>query len=117
MPIGVDERAVAQDALELRGEFVCVRVSDAGFADRFQVFRRGKRQDAVAVAHRFKERRMRAADFRCMDVAVGVLLQRAIGVAEDETGEDDAPVAPRIGAQTFDVLFGVRRIADDDQLV
>lgn len=117
LAVGVDERAVAQDALEFLCEVFFVAVGDASFADGLYVFGRGERQHAVAVAHRFEERGVRAADFRGVDVAISVLLQRAVGVAEDETREDDATVASRARAQLFDVLVRVGRIADDDELV
>ena len=89
----------------------------AGVADDLDVFRRGQRQDAVAVAHRLDERRVRAADLRGVDVAVSVLLQGTVGVAEDEAREDDAAVAARERAQAADVLVRVGRVADDQKLV
>src|SRR2546423_3995944 len=60
---------------------------------------------------------MRAADFRCMNVAVGVLLKRSIILAEDEAGKDYATITARACAKVADVLVRVGRIANDEKLV
>ena len=60
---------------------------------------------------------MRTANFGRMNVAVSVLLKRAIILAKDESRENDALVAACAGLQVCDVLFGVRCVADDQQSI
>ena len=54
-----------------------------------------------------------AADLCRVNVAVSVLLQHAIILAEDEAREDDALVSACAGAQLLDVIVRVGSIADD----
>jgi hypothetical protein len=56
---------------------------------------------------------MRAAYFGRVNVAISVLLERTIILSKHKTGEDDSLIATRTGFQAVDVLFGVRRVADD----
>ena len=53
-------------------EFINVR--HASLTHRLQVFRRSERQYTVSVPHRFKECRVRTADFCCVDITISVLL-------------------------------------------
>ena len=72
--VGVNQRAVAQDALQFLGQIVFVGVSDTGVANGFYVLWRGEREHAITEAHCFQEGGMRATYFGGVNVAVGVLL-------------------------------------------
>src|SRR5688572_22830363 len=60
---------------------------------------------------------MSAAYFSRVNVAIRVLLKRTIILSKHKTGKDDSLIAPRTGLQAVDVLFGVRRVADDQQAI
>src|ERR1044072_8496930 len=60
---------------------------------------------------------MSAANFRSMNIAVSILLKRAIILPENKTGEDNSLVSPRLSLQTANVLLGVRRVAHNQQPV
>src|SRR5262249_7210080 len=60
---------------------------------------------------------MRPADLSRMDIAVRVLLQSPIVAAKNESGEDDSLVPTSTLFETLNVVTGVRRIADNQQLV
>ena len=60
---------------------------------------------------------MRATDFGCVDVAVGVLLQRAIILAKNESCENNPLVAAGTRLQILDVLFGIWCVSDDQQAI
>src|SRR6185503_14174481 len=60
---------------------------------------------------------MSAANLRCMNVAVSVLLKRAVILPENKTGEDDSLVTSCLSFQTADVLLRVRRVAHNQQPV
>src|SRR5205085_5172473 len=109
--------AVTQDALKLFGQILFVGVSNAGIPDRFDVLRRGECQHAVAESHRLEQRWMRAANFRGVHVAIGVLLQRTIIASKNKTGKNDATIASRASLEIVDVFSGVRRVADDQKFV
>src|SRR5918911_1734250 len=74
LSVGIDERFIFNDALKLTCQIICIHVGNGGLARDLQVLRCGEGEHTVAVAHRFDERRVRAADFCRVDVAVRVLL-------------------------------------------
>ena len=60
---------------------------------------------------------MSAANFRRVNVAISVLLERAIILSKDKTGEDDSFIPTCPGFQTTDVLLGIRRVANYEKPV
>src|SRR6185369_12025961 len=94
-----------------------VDVWNARLADHFNILGRRECEDAVSITHRFEQRGVSAADFGCMNVAIRVLLERAVILTKHKTGEDDALVSARTRLQAVDVLLGVRRVANYQQPV
>src|SRR5215212_401628 len=60
---------------------------------------------------------MSAAYFRRVNIAVRILLERAVILPKNKTGEDNSLIAARASLQTIDVLLRVRRITDDQQAI
>ena len=103
--------------MEFVGEILFVVVQDTGVAHCFDIFRRGQSEHAVAETHCFEQRRVRAADFGGVNVAVSVLLQGAVVLTKNKSGEDDALVAAGSGLEIADVVVRVRGVADDQEPV
>src|SRR5438067_2429693 len=60
---------------------------------------------------------MGAAHFGCVDVAISILLQRAIIPTEYKAGEDDALVTTGARFEIVNILPRIRRIAHNQKLM
>ncbi len=113
----LDELGLVEEALELGGQrrhALLAGERQAGVADRLDVRRVIVDEHAVAGGERLEDDRVRAAHLGRRAEDVGVALQLPVAAAEDVAGEDDARVAGAL--DLLDVVVGVGRAADDDEL-
>src|SRR5687767_758194 len=60
---------------------------------------------------------MGTTNLGCMDVTVGVLLQRAVILAKNESRENDSLVTAGARLQILNVLFRIWCVSDDQQAI
>src|SRR6185437_4920344 len=111
--ITLDQRAVSQDALELLRKIKLVLIRYSSVPYGFDVLRSRQSQHTVAIAHGFQKGRMGSSHFGGMHVTIGVLLQRTVVLAKNETCKNYALVATGAIFKVGDVVMRVGSIADD----
>ena len=91
-----------------------VAICQAGIATNFDILRRLEINHQVAPPHRFDQRRMRAANFRRVDIGEAPGPQFAVSQPVDGPWRDD-PGIPGI-ADARDVFDGMGRIPNQREL-